>query len=173
MGSFNTSSGQKTQPGGVAEPSSGVNSSSAPGSPPPVRWRVWPLWDRPFRGTAVLVSLAIAGFVAEWATGQPYVGLIVAAALMASVWKFFVPMSFELDRQGVSRQCFGRRHRIPWKAINRHELCVEGVLLLPHADACPMDTFQGLFLPWSDSREEVLAHIEYYLGRGRMGEGRG
>ena len=134
--------------------------------PPPIRWRVWPLWDKPLRGVAVLAALAIVGFVAEWAIGQPYLGLIVAAALTASIWRFFVPVVFELDRGGVSRQCFGRRYRISWNTIGLYEILPDGVLLLPHADACPLDVARGLFLPWGGRREEVSALVEFYLRRG-------
>ena len=142
----------------------GNSSTSIEQRPPAVRWRVWPLWDNPFRGAAVLAALAMAGFVAEWATGRPYLGLVVAAVLMASIWKFFVPVSFDLDQNGVSRQFFGRRYRIPWRSIHRLEIHPTGVLFMPHEDACPMDVFQGLFLPWDDCREEVLAQVEFYLG---------
>ncbi len=134
--------------------------------PPSVRWRIWPLLDRPGRGVAVLSAMAFAGLVAQWATGRPQLGLLVSVVLVTSVWRFFLPTSFELDRNGIDQRRFGHRRRIPWKAIRRLERCAAGVLILHHADDCPMDRLRGLFLPWGEKRREVLAHIDFNLGTG-------
>lgn len=133
-------------------------------APPSVRWRVWPLLDQPTRGVWVLAAAAFAGLLANWATGRPQLGVLVSLVLIAAVWRFFLPTSFELDRNGLNHRRLGHRRRISWKAIRGHEHCKAGVLLLPHTDACPMDHLRGIYLPWGENRAEVLAHIEFHLG---------
>ncbi|MEA1950938.1 MAG: hypothetical protein U9N87_06105 [Planctomycetota bacterium] len=132
--------------------------------PPSLRWRVWPLLDQPIRGAGVLAAMVLAGLITWWATGRPQLGMLATVALMAALWRFFLPSSFELNRHGLNQQRFGHQRRIPWKSIRRHERSQEGVLLLPHTDDCPLDRLRGLFLAWTDNRTEVLAHIDFHLG---------
>jgi len=72
---------------------------------------------------------------------------------------------YELDLEGVHQTVFRRRRVIPWTAIRSCEMAAAGVLLLPNADAVPLDAWIGLYLPWSGRREEVLANLVYYLGK--------
>ena len=140
--------------------------------PPSVRWRVWPVLEQPGLGVVILLAVAFAGLATQWATGRPQLGLLAAAVLLAAVWRFFLPISFELDRNGIVQQLFGYRRRVHWKAIRRHERCNEGVLLLPHADDCPMDRLRGLFLPWGVYRRNVVEQIDFHLGGGSELESR-
>ena len=132
--------------------------------PPSLRWRVWPAFEQPVRGALILFGLAFAGLIAQLVTGSPQLGFLVSAVLMAAIWRFFLPTSFELDRKGINQRHFGHSRRVPWKAIRHHERCDEGVLLLPHADVCPLDRLRGLFLPWGDYRRKVIEHVDFHLG---------
>jgi hypothetical protein len=98
-------------------------------------------------------------------TGRLHLALLAVAALGIALWRFFLPTTFELNSEGVSQWRFGRRRRIPWREIRRYDVYSSGVLLLPVADACPLDACGGLFLPWGKHRPEVLAHVHYYLDR--------
>lgn len=98
-------------------------------------------------------------------TGRIHLALLAAAVLAASLWRFFLPVTFELNADGVNQYFFGRHRSIIWKEIRRYELRPAGVLLSPFSDSCPMDAFRGLFLPWGDRRDEVLGQIRYYLDR--------
>ena len=98
-------------------------------------------------------------------TAETHLALLAVAALSVALWRFFLPTSFELNAEGVSQWLFGRRRRIPWRDIRRYQVCSSGVLLLPRADACPLDAYRGLYLPWAKHRPEVLAHVHYYLDR--------
>ncbi|MBN2294457.1 MAG: hypothetical protein JXM70_18655 [Pirellulales bacterium] len=132
--------------------------------PPSARWRVWPLIDQPVWGVGLLVATTFVGLVTYWITGRPQLALLAIVVIAAAMWRFFLPTSFQLDRNGLEQIRFGYRRRVPWKSIRRHERCQTGVLLLPHSDDCPLDRLRGLFLPWNDNREEVLAQIDFHLG---------
>ena len=132
--------------------------------PPSVRWRVWPLLEQPSWGACIVAAITFTGLITHWATDRPQLGLLVSFALMAAIWRFFLPTSFELDRHGLDQRRFGHHRRVPWKAIRRHERCEAGVLLLPRTDDCPLDRLRGLFLPWAEKRDEVLAQIDFHLG---------
>jgi len=140
--------------------------SSWPREPPPaVRWRSWPLRENVLGGLGVVVALSAAWLGIHWITEQTHLALLAAVVLAVALWRFFLPTWFELNADGVSQWLFGRCRRIPWRAIRRYEVCSAGVLLLPHADRCPMDPLRGLYLPWGSRRDEVLAQVQYYLDR--------
>ena len=133
--------------------------------PPAMRWRNWPLRDNVLAGLGVLAALSAAGLGVRWVTEQTHLAWLAVALLALALWRFFLPASFELNADGVSQWRFRRCRRISWNAVRRYEICSAGVLLLPHADRCPMDPLRGLYVPWGSRRDEVLAQIRYYLDR--------
>ncbi len=138
--------------------------------PAPVRWRSWPAGERLARALAVVVGLLITVVVVGWLSGEAYLGLLAVAALVVALWRFFVPVVYELSGKGVDQRVLGRHRRIPWQAIRRWEVRSAGVLLLPHEDRSAMAPFRGLYLPWGAHREEVLAQVRHYLERPQRAE---
>jgi hypothetical protein len=131
--------------------------------PPLVRWWSCPIRESVLGACLVLAGLAAAGVAVDAVTGRVHLALFAVLALSMSLWRFFIPVLFELNTDGVNQWVFRRHRRISWNEIHRYEICRRGVLLLPHADRRPMDAFGGLYLPWCNRREEVLAHVHYYL----------
>ncbi|HQU43994.1 MAG TPA: hypothetical protein PK867_14340 [Pirellulales bacterium] len=130
-------------------------------APPPLRWRSWPMEEggaAAWLVTAVLLSLtALVGWVmasAVWALAAG--GLVIVAA-----WRYFVPVYFEINAQGIFQEVFGRRQRIAWRSIGQVELCRDGLLLTPGDVCCA--ALRGLYLPWGQNRAEVLALVGYHL----------
>ena len=131
--------------------------------PPSMRWWSWPLRENTLCAGLVLLGLAAAGIGIRQLTGATHLALLAVAVLAIALWRFFLPVQFELNADGVNQWLFGRCRQIPWKAICGYEVCSAGVLLLPRADRCPMDPLRGLYLPWGSRRDEVLARVRYYL----------
>ena len=100
-----------------------------------------------------------------WLTQQVYLALLAPVVLAAALWRFFLPVEFELGAEGVEQRVFGRRRCIRWQQIRRYEVCSAGVLLLPGDDRSALAPFRGLYLPFSTHRQQVLAHVHHYLGR--------
>jgi hypothetical protein len=111
----------------------------------------------------VLAGLLAAGLAVRGVTGYTYLALLAVAALALSLWRFFLPVVFTISAEGVNESLLGRDRRIPWLAIRRYEVYPKGVLLLPHSDAARVDCFRGLFLPWGDHRQEIVALLNYYI----------
>ena len=133
--------------------------------PPSLSWRVWPVHDHVAGALIVLGSLAAVAVGVRWMTGQTHLALLASGALAVAMWRFFLPVAFELNPEGVGQWLFGRRRRIRWTAIGRYEICSAGVLLLPFDDRSTMDPFRGLYLPWGSHRDAVLFHVRFYLDR--------
>ncbi len=148
---------------------SGRGAASHRDNLPSIRWRSWPLADDLLRTMIVVVGLVVAWVVVRWVTGQTAMAVIALVALAISLWRFFLPVSYELSVEGVDQWFFGHKRRIPWKTVRRYEIRPAGVLLLPRSERCPMDVFRGLYLPWGNRREEILAQLHSYLGESDEG----
>ncbi len=129
----------------------------------PMHWRSWPLVKSPARAAGVVAGIVAAAVLAWAAVGSVVPALLAAAALTVSLWRFFTPVTFALSEQGVEQWAFGRRLRIPWRAIRGYEECSAGVLLVPHGERAVMVPFRSLYLPWENRRDEVLAFVRHHL----------
>ena len=87
--------------------------------------------------------------------------VVAAGLLAAAAWRCFVPIEFEINAQGISQEFFGRRRRIPWKAIGTCEICRAGLWFAPAAGR--WSKYAGLYIPCGAHRAEVEALVEYYL----------
>lgn len=139
-----------------------------PEPPPPVRWRSWPLRDDVLRAVLLVIGLLLVAGGLAWLSGAAYLGALAMAALLVALWRFFLPVVFELSGEGVSQRLFGRPRLIPWRAVRRYEVRRAGVLLLPDENRSPLAPLRGLYLPWTTHRDEVLAHVGHYLERPRQ-----
>jgi len=132
-------------------------------APEEVTLVVWPLRQRPVESALLLAMAAGVGCFVGWWTRQPLVGGGVAAALAIVLWRTWLPVTFEVGISGIRQSVLGRGRRISWSAIRSHEIQPDGVLLSPDPQLVPLSPLRGLYLPWLDQREKVLAHVEYYL----------
>ncbi len=129
----------------------------------PIRWQSWPLMKNPLRSGAVLAGVAAVGLLVWTAVGSWPLGLLASAALAVALWRYFLPITFALSEYGVDQWIYGRRLRIPWRAIRRYQVCSAGVLLVPHGERTIMAPFRSLYLPWEGHCDEVLAYMRHYL----------
>jgi hypothetical protein len=137
----------------------------ANGPPPSFRWTGWPARERGVSAILVTIGLLAVGFLVHWITDQVHLAAVAVAVLSVALWRFFVPVRYELNDDGVQQSVLGRHRRVPWDCVHRYEICRTGVLLLPFSDYCQMEVLRGLYLPWGKNRDEIVSRIRYYLDR--------
>jgi hypothetical protein len=119
--------------------------------------------DNLLAGFVAVAGLVGVGALVHWQTGRLHLAVGAAAVLAIAAWRFFVPVTFELNAEGVHQWIFGRHRRIPWSEIRRHRIFSSGILLLPYEEGPPIDVMHGLFLPCGLRKDEILAQLRYYL----------
>lgn len=137
------------------------------GPPPPVRLRSWPLRDEKLPVLSILTAAAIASGLAGWFAGSVYLGAAALLALNLALWRFWIPIEYELGRKGILQTIFTWQRRSPWRQFQRYQVCNQGVLLLGDNDRSVLGQLKGLYIPWQNRQREVMAVIEHYLGTSR------
>jgi hypothetical protein len=113
---------------------------------------------------AAALTLAAAGI--GIVTGSLPSVILGGTLVLAAAWRFFIPVTFELTAMGISQQFLGLRRRVPWSSIDRAEICRHGLYV--SLDGVPLAPLRGLYVPWNQHREAVLALVDYYLPRTRQ-----
>jgi len=126
-------------------------------------WQSWPVREQTLRSLLVTAGLLVGTVVVYLIAGRVVLSLLALAAVMTALWRFFVPVQFELSEVGLGQRILGRQRRIPWHAIARYDVCSDGVLLSPEEELLPMTPLRALYLPWTTHREEVLCRVRCYL----------
>ena len=110
-----------------------------------------------------IVVAAAACVAVGWWLRQPIVAGLAGSALAVVLWRTWLPQTFEIGVMGVTQTVLGRSRRIPWSSVRGWRVDGNGVLLSPDAELTPLSHLRGLYLPWLDQREKLLASIEYYV----------
>ena len=134
---------------------------------PTTRWRVWPLADgRLWSWSVVLVIAAIAALVGKLADSW-LLGLLAAGALIATLWQFFLPVTFEICSLGIRRQALSRRRLVPWHAVRAYMFRPGGIVLLQCSDPVTVDFLNSLFVPNPPDADELLSAVRLYLSHAK------
>jgi hypothetical protein len=123
----------------------------------------WPLRERPLENWSFLALAGGAGALVGWTSGSETLGWIAAFVLILTLWRVWIPVTWEFNARGMLERKFGRKRRIAWSAIRRCEVYRRGVLLLPDAVVNSLAPLRGVYVPWGDQRPALLASLEYYL----------
>lgn len=147
-----------------------ANSTTAPfaaeGDPAPpatLRWRSWPLVDRPRWSWLAPIIMVTAGLVVANLAQSWLAGAAATAALGAALWEVLLPVRYEIDSLGLYRSVLGRARRVPWHAVRSYQPRETGVVLFQRPDATAVDALRGLFVPYAADEDETLLSMRQYL----------
>jgi hypothetical protein len=90
--------------------------------------------------------------------------------LSLSVLPYYTRTHYRLDHTGVVARGLIGVYRRPWSEIRAHFAHPDGVLLSPLDRPSRLAYTRGVFLRFSDNRNEVLERVEAYLGRQSRGD---
>jgi hypothetical protein len=125
----------------------------------------WGVRDRPLATSVALTLAAGASWLAAWASGSFAIGAIVAALLVAILWRTWLPVLYQLNGSGITQSVLGWRRHLPWTAFASYEARESGAFLYADSGGRPLGSLRGFLLPWGPRREQILAVLEFYVPR--------
>ncbi len=128
-----------------------------------LRWQYRPLIDAPW----LVGGLVLMAIVTRWAilreTQRDLDAALAAVLVLLAGWRSLMPTKFELGPAGLKVDTLFRRKRIAWRDVDRIEIGRGGVFLIPPGSN--WGWWRGLYVPWFNRRDDVLAALRQYAAR--------
>ena len=132
----------------------------------PLHYSSWMLFER--KGTMIFLLLiaAAVSFAFGRTMASPFWGAAAFGLLLLSIWRSLVPVYFEINVNGIVRWTFGRKKFIAWEEIRSYQRQPNGILMFPHTDRYPLESFRGFFLPVPELlREDIQDRFMFFVDR--------
>lgn len=111
----------------------------------------------------MVLLMALAGFATAYFSRTWYWGPTAVGAIAIAMWRFFLPITFEVTLRGLKQESLMQSARTAWSDVRAIRKCSGGVLLLASENDTPLDALRGLFLPWGPHRAELLHLLALYV----------
>lgn len=110
--------------------------------------------------------MALVGWAAAVRLNHPGWGLAASLILLVPLWRLWLPISYELNSEGIEQRVIGRLRKIPWRRFRAWRHHRDGAYLWSSPEPV-RSLLDGYFLPLHRRRrlrEKALEAIEYHLG---------
>jgi len=138
----------------------------SPMDQPVIQYWIWSFWERKLSSLVILALTAGLSLAVYHITEKTHLAIAACVLLLASGWRLFVPMQFELSVDGITQWVFGYRRTIQWSEIRSYVVQKEGILILSHRTRYPLDAMRGIFIPIPQTyRIAVQRRFLFFLER--------
>jgi len=100
--------------------------------------------------------LVLTGLAIQWYAQNSVATLGAMGLLLFSLWRFFLPVRYDIDGSGITQSVLRRRTHIPWHAFDRCDIRKSGLQLHRTHAVAPIDALGSYFLPFGSHRGEIL-----------------
>lgn len=149
-----------------------VNSDDAastqlvPGEPgAALEWRCHPVKRRPSVSIAVSVFVMVVAMAVFYSTDSRAFTVLALVVMLGSLAKFYFQTSYKLTDETVSVKTTTTTITKSWAQYRSFYPDKNGVLLSPFAEPSRLENFRGLYLMFSDNRDDVIAFVKAHIGR--------
>lgn len=133
-----------------------------------VAWRSWPPRDAAPASWLAAPALVGALLLVRAAADSWLLAALAGLALAASLWRFFLPIRYVVNGEGVGQEAFGRRRWIAWSSVGSYEIRRRGLMLYAVAEPLGLDVFRGLYLPCGHRGPEILGLLPRHVRRAKL-----
>jgi len=122
-------------------------------------WTVHLARTQPKKAIATVAFICAATVVGCLMAG-PFVAVLAAVALVASLADFLLPVRYVITRDKASCKMIGKGTEIRWANVRRCYLDDSGVKLSPLDRVSRLEAFRGVYLRFADNRDEVVETVK-------------
>ncbi len=97
--------------------------------------------------------------MAVWMTGEPAAALPSGAVLILSVWRLWLPATWEIAPLGITVRYLARSRIIPWSRLGRREVFSQGIFFETIRSDGSASRLHGIFMPWGRHSAAVSASL--------------
>ena len=129
-----------------------------------LKWRCHPVTRRPWVSVAVTVFVALVVVLVYYGTEHSKAFATLAMVVMfASLAKFFFPTSYKLTDKKIFIKTTTQTLVKEWSIYRSFHPDKNGILLSPFARPTRLENFRGLYLMFSENRDEVISFVKAHI----------
>lgn len=136
---------------------------AAPGAV--LEWRCHPVKRRPSVSIAVSLFIIVVAMAVFYSTDSRAFTVLALVVMLGSLAKFYFPTSYQLTDEAIRVKTTTTTIIKSWSQYRSFYPDKNGVLLSPFAEPSRLENFRGLYLMFSDNRDEVIAFVQTHFGR--------
>lgn len=129
-------------------------------TPPEVEVLNWPLVQDGWRSVFYLLLTIACISLLFYLSGSAACALLGCLAILISLWRFWLPVRFQLSPLGIVQTCLGRQRFIAWSNVRRCERLQSGILFFFSTDRSPLALLSTLYISWRDQQNPFLELID-------------
>jgi hypothetical protein len=130
---------------------------------PSLEWSSHLMSQHPAKGV-ILAAITALLCVLIWIVFEQWLYVALSAVILfLSTMRFYFPVRYRLDSDGVRRWYLGREKFRPWSDFRNVYVHPDGMFLAPFEKPSRLDAFRGLYLNYNESKDEIVAYAKERL----------
>jgi hypothetical protein len=128
-----------------------------------IEWTTHLLARNPVKG---LIPMAVTVFfcIMVWLAFEIWLYVVLSGVvLFLSMARFYLPVRYRLDGEGVRIRFFGREKFRPWSDFKNVYVHRDGIFLAPFEEPSRLDAFRGVGLNYNENKDEVVSFVKTRL----------
>ncbi|MCH9031572.1 MAG: hypothetical protein IIB00_04860 [candidate division Zixibacteria bacterium] len=126
-------------------------------------WVSHPLKQSYYKSILAIGSVIASAILCGYFMDSPGFGLLGGVVLFLSLGRFFFPTRYKLDRDGISVKTITTNVTHKWSRYRSMYPDRNGALLSPFMGPSRLESFRGLYITFTDNREQIVEFIRARL----------
>jgi hypothetical protein len=136
--------------------------------PSDLRLVIWPPAVAPVRTLLLLAGTCALAAICGWLSQSPAMGLLTWLVLMIAMWRAWLPVTYQLGRNGVDLSVLSRNRHYDWWQFSDFETNEQTIVLKSKRADYRAPDGGDLCIHWANRRDEVVAAVGFYVGSRRV-----
>ena len=130
-----------------------------------LEWTSHPVKRRPLLSAVVTLFILLLALLVQNMTSSALFGVLAIVVLTASLTKFYFPTSYKLTDRHVIVKTTMQTLKKDWSIYRSCYPDKNGILLSPFPEPSRLENFRGMYIMFSDNKDEVTAFVKAHIGQ--------
>jgi len=128
-----------------------------------LEWKCHPATRKPWVTIGVSIFILVISMLVFASTDSKGFSFIALLIMFASLAKFYFPTKYRLTDEKISIKTTTQTLHKEWSIYRSFYPDKNGVLLSPFVRPTRMENFRGLYIMFSNNRDEVINYVESHI----------
>lgn len=132
-------------------------------SPVLISWTIHLARRNPARAISVLILILICAYFIHLTMEDFFFTLISTVVLLLMVLPYYLPTTFALSEEGISRKMLFSKQKRSWGEFNRYSVDKNTIKLYTMKKESRLDNYRSFLLICNKNKDEVLSIVDNKL----------